>query len=460
MSVSRARDIICQPMNSPSPNTFVHEGQKKRHFAGRFITLAVALAIFTGVASCPSASAQSQSLDSLENHFFEHTYKTDSTDNRLTRLEKLVFGEARTGSDQDRLAQLSSAVPPAPAAPPPSTQTGAGSSGNNLASNGGSSSQSSGDDQADTQSGTDYPRVTELEKVMLGKTYTNEPIKHRLDQLELKAFGKTKSDEDLADRTDRIAQYADKKYGGRDVASAGLPAQPRSGSLEDKVSWLETQIEGQAFPQKPMIERLRPLEKAMFPTDPTDIHASIPEQVNMLMSAVELLHKQQTGAASGDQELSIAPLTQAQQNQQMGYARQNQANSQIASGYAPPTGNYSSGYQSPQAYARSQGSSLRDEYAQSPGTGYAQPQYNQSPSYSQTQSYSQAQPAQTAQANHNHPLWRGLAKALGTVGTMVGSSMMSGGMMNFGGGGYPGGYGYNSYGNGMNMNMGGGGFRF
>lgn len=457
-------------MNSLSSSAFVREGRKKRPLICGFITLAMSLAMLTGVGFCPSVSAQSQSLDSLENHFFEHTYKQDATDDRLTRLEKLVFGEARTGTDQARLQLLSNAVPPpTPDAAPAAAQNSSGnSSGSNVSNNSGGPSQGGGDDQPDVQSGTNYPRVTELEKVMLGKTYTNEPIKHRLDQLELKAFGKTKSDDDLADRTDRIAQYADRKYGGKDVASAGLPAQPRSGSLEDKVSWLETQIEGQAFPQKPMIERLRPLEQAMFPTDPTDIHASIPEQVNMLMSAVELLRKQQIGAASADQELNIAPLSQAQQNQQMGYARQNQASTQIANGYAPPSGNYSSGYQSPQAYARSQGSSLRDEYSQSPGTSYSQQQsYNQTPAYSQPQSYSQASPAsaQNAQANHGHSMWRGLAKALGTVGTMVESSMMSGGMMNFGGGGYGSGYGGygGGYGNGINIGGypgGGGGIRF
>ena len=410
-------------------------------FASR-LAISFALAFFCLMLIVPCVqAADSPDLSSLETRFFEHTYPQDTTEDRLTRLEKMVFGEARSGDDQDRLQQLVNAVP-AQAAP------SAGGNQSQLQSQGGSNNQSGnpqgtntasqGDDDSDSTSGTDYPRVTELEKVLLGKTYQGEPIKHRLDQLELKIFGKSHAGEDLADRTDRIAQYADKKFSGNQN-SAFTQSEPRNGSVEQKVAWLETQIEGQAFPQKPMIERLRPLEQAMFPTDPTDIHASIPEQVNMLMSAVELLHKQQAGQASGDQELSIAPLTQRQQQpqQQTGYARQNSSGSDLQREFEDdngpaPVANYSANYHPQQSY---QGASGQSQPAYTQSQGYQNTA--QQPAYSQ-----QSQGASNAHQNHGHPFFRGLAKALGEVGTMVGSSMMQGGMMGGGGYGMPmGGYG-------------------
>ncbi len=397
--------------------------------------------LISGVITPGAFAAATLDLNSLETRFFEHTYAQDTTEDRLTRLEKMVFGEARTGDDQSRLQQLLAAVP---AAAPDASDQSQSQSQTSASSQSGSSNQqgggqSQGGDDSDTSSGTDYPRVTELENVLLGKTYQGEPIKHRLDQLELKIFGKSHAGEDLADRVDRIAQYADKKFRGGPGAAA-VQSEPTNGTIEQKVAWLETQIEGQAFPQKPMIERLRPLEQAMFPTDPTDIHASIPEQVNMLMSAVELLHKQQAGQASGDQELNIAPLTQSQQQpqRQRGFARQNSGPTDLQrefeqdDGQAPPS-NYSANYHPQQAYqgAPAYGQS-RPSYTQSQGyqTAAQQPAYNQ-----------QAQTSNSAQKSHGHPFFRGLAKALGEVGSMVGSSMMQGGMMGGGGYGMPGAYG-------------------
>lgn len=428
----------------------------------RAVVLALAILIMA-FSTTGAWAAGPADLSNLETRFFEHTYPQDTTEDRLTRLEKMVFGEARTGDDQTRLQQLVNAVPPAPAASNTDNQSQQSQGSTNQSAQGNTQSAdnsqtSQGDDDSDSTSGTDYPRVTELEKVLLGKTYQGEPIKHRLDQLELKIFGKSHAGEDLADRVDRIAQYADKKFNGNQN-TAFTQNEPRNGSIEQKVAWLETQIEGQAFPQKPMIERLRPLEQAMFPTDPTDIHASIPEQVNMLMSAVELLHKQQAGQASADQELNIAPLTQGQQQyqRQSGYARQNNAGSDLQrefqddNGPAPTANypsNYSANYHPQQAYqgapAYGQG---QPSYTQTQGyqNSAQQPAYSQQPAYNQ-----QAQNASNAQKNHGHPFFRGLAKALGEVGSMVGSSMMQGGMMGGYGGGYgmPGAYGMGGMGNG------------
>ncbi len=55
--------------------------------------------------------ASTAGIDALENKFFEHTYSRESLSRRLERIEKMVFGEGKTGSDDDRLAQLLAIVP-------------------------------------------------------------------------------------------------------------------------------------------------------------------------------------------------------------------------------------------------------------------------------------------------------------------------------------------------------------
>jgi hypothetical protein len=56
-----------------------------------------------------------------------------------------------------------------------------------------------------TQSGYgQYPRVTEVEQQLLGKTYEKEPLTTRLTRLETKQFGKATPNADLADRIDRL----------------------------------------------------------------------------------------------------------------------------------------------------------------------------------------------------------------------------------------------------------------
>src|SRR5262249_54334990 len=51
------------------------------------------------------------SLQRLEQKFFQHTYVKDSESDRLERIEKMVFGETKTGSDQQRLDNLVQAIP-------------------------------------------------------------------------------------------------------------------------------------------------------------------------------------------------------------------------------------------------------------------------------------------------------------------------------------------------------------
>ena len=52
-----------------------------------------------------------------------------------------------------------------------------------------------------------YPRVTEIEQQLLGKTYEKDPLTTRVTRLETKQFGKASPQDDLADRLDRLDKF-------------------------------------------------------------------------------------------------------------------------------------------------------------------------------------------------------------------------------------------------------------
>src|SRR5438067_10870981 len=73
--------------------------------------LAASIGLSCGVVSALAADSSDERLSTLEVKFFQHDYAKDSMESRLDRLEKMVFGEAKTGNPQQRLSNLLGAVP-------------------------------------------------------------------------------------------------------------------------------------------------------------------------------------------------------------------------------------------------------------------------------------------------------------------------------------------------------------
>ncbi len=288
-------------------------------------------------ANAPIASASlSNDLSSLEVRLFEHDYQSDDIDNRLTRLEKMVFGEAKTGSEQHRLTDLLTAMP----TPAPEIASDA-ASGVSSAQPATPSNQfaAAPDDGASEQvvDGSQYPHVTALEHELLNRTYVDQPVTKRLDQLELKAFGKTSTSNDLSFRVDKLEQYVDthlhvrpfgtnpemevadlapiydtndgRAQGRATPASYSAPSvhsgQPgfvaapsSSSSLLDKVTWMEGQVFGQTYSDEHLLARLRRLEQKLFPNEHPTSDMQLMDRVDPLMGAVQLLQhqRQQTSA--------------------------------------------------------------------------------------------------------------------------------------------------------------------
>jgi len=189
---------------------------------GAFITI-------TGVLTSSPVFADTESdLTRLEIKFFQHNYPKDTEPARLERLEKMVFGEIKSGGDGDRLAKLIEAVPVSDTPPSDAAVTGGaghGASAEDLTAGQPTPSTTSrkgrraqvpvtsqsnpGDNDLDAPVKTDekYPAVTAIEQKVLGKDFAGEPVEKRLARLETKEFGKPSSSSmDLSDRVDALKQ--------------------------------------------------------------------------------------------------------------------------------------------------------------------------------------------------------------------------------------------------------------
>ncbi len=156
-----------------------------------------------------SPDAGRPELARLEDRFFHKTYANESLDERVERLEKMVFGEAKQGSASERLSSLGSLFPPAggrkvpgpkatdAAGPPPAGRTG----------------QLAGADEAQIAPSSDYPAVTAIEERIFARSDTGSGIESRIARLEKKLFGAESTQKDLSLRVDRL-----KKHTGVDIA--------------------------------------------------------------------------------------------------------------------------------------------------------------------------------------------------------------------------------------------------
>ncbi len=172
------------------------------------------------VSSAATSSAYDDKLSQLENKLFQHNYAKDSTDDRLNRLEKLIFGENQNGTIDNRVSALVKAVPNLESGAPPISENTPTSNGTKEAGTmqdgqmqaGGASpapTNPTGTSKADAEDVEDqskYPAVTAMETKLLGKDYASEPIKDRLARLEKKVLGKASTSDDLSDRVDRLKQ--------------------------------------------------------------------------------------------------------------------------------------------------------------------------------------------------------------------------------------------------------------
>jgi hypothetical protein len=171
-----------------------------------FALLSLSLALSFGLVA--SAADVDPNIVKLEKRFFEHDYPKDTTEARIERLEKMVFGEAKTGSVQERLKALMTVVP----ADDSRTETAKSTPNTNRQPSNYDATRSASDvPTADVKEFEDtpapagnYPAISAIENKLLGREFSDEPARKRLDRLETKVFGKPSGIDDMTERMDRL----------------------------------------------------------------------------------------------------------------------------------------------------------------------------------------------------------------------------------------------------------------
>ena len=288
-----------------------------------------------------SASTQGsadQKLTQLEDKLFEHNYPSEDEARRLHRLEQFVFGDDQTGSLNDRLSHLQSTLAknePKDIAPSPQQTSPPVQVKQQVATAGQNTQSTSSFPTFDYGS---YPRVTDLEKHLLGKTYVNDALPDRVARLETKAFGKVSSTDDLGERVDRLDQYTHRHdlFKERDIApqmasdqpfmsqapnvaaAAEPPVNPfvsnqmASGSAQ-RTTVMEQAVFGRSYPNRPLEERLARLEKKIVPYEHNLSAKNLPTRVDNLWSIL-----------SPANTLNTSPLSPGNRNSIIGAAPMNQ----------------------------------------------------------------------------------------------------------------------------------------
>lgn len=176
----------------------------------------------------------------LENRFFSHTYAHDPLEKRLERIECLVYGSTREGSNQERMARLKKTVAERSAQP---LKSASEKDAVKLESN---NNANKIETKAEAPSSSkQYPILNTLEWRALKKTYQSESLDQRLDRLESKMFGQPAQTMAYIDRVDRL-----KRTLGIGVETASPDGITATGPLpKARPRGEESEINGFNFPQ-------------------------------------------------------------------------------------------------------------------------------------------------------------------------------------------------------------------
>ena len=142
---------------------------------------------FTGF----SVEAATQKPDSLitkiENDIYGFDYSNDSAQNRISRLEKTVYGKSSSGDINKRIKKLSGDI-----------------SADVIGLEIEPTEDSFKEDETIADSSVNYPIVDEIEQKIFNQTYKNRDFHSRIVAIERKIFGKIYDVDDYSTRMDRI----------------------------------------------------------------------------------------------------------------------------------------------------------------------------------------------------------------------------------------------------------------
>ena len=143
--------------------------------------------VFTGF-NVEAVTQKSNSLiTKIENDIYGFDYSNDSAQNRISRLEKTVYGKSSSGDINKRIKKLSGDI-----------------SADVIGLEIEPTEDSFKEDETIADSSVNYPIVDEIEQKIFNQTYKNRDFHSRIVAIERKIFGKIYDVDDYSTRMDRI----------------------------------------------------------------------------------------------------------------------------------------------------------------------------------------------------------------------------------------------------------------
>ncbi len=143
---------------------------------------------FIPVESFALPNTQNAEISKIENDLYGFDYTSDALQNRVSRLEKTIYGKASTGDIKKRILRLSNDILAEQIGLqiPPVEDT------------------FNEDEIAKADNTVSYPVVDEIEMKLFNKTYKERDFHTRIVTIERKLFGKIYDVDDYSTRMDRI----------------------------------------------------------------------------------------------------------------------------------------------------------------------------------------------------------------------------------------------------------------
>lgn len=135
-----------------------------------------------------AASQTSSTISKIENEIFGFDYNNDTSQNRIARLEKTIYGKASSGDINKRIKKLSGDISADVIGLEIPAVEDTFKEENTVAAD----------------SSVNYPVVDEIEKKIFNQTYKNRDFHSRIVAIERKLFGKIYDVDDYSTRMDRI----------------------------------------------------------------------------------------------------------------------------------------------------------------------------------------------------------------------------------------------------------------
>lgn len=136
--------------------------------------------------SCQVFCAEINDISAIEKDLFGVEYKEEQTPTRLNRIEEYLFGEKKSGTNAERIKQITDAS--GVSTEPKKTEN---------------EKRIAEADFLPEDKNVTYPVIDMMEEKVFKKTYHGENVYKRVERLEQKTFGKISQGE-LSDRTDKL----------------------------------------------------------------------------------------------------------------------------------------------------------------------------------------------------------------------------------------------------------------